>query len=53
MNYDVKGIIAQENINMYMAMPVGKLRAEMRAVLEAKDSDEDEKEEEQNNRPYA
>ncbi len=40
MNYDVKGIVAQENINMYMAMPVGKLRTEMRAVLEAKDSDE-------------
>ena len=40
MNYDVKGIIAQENINMYMAMPVGKYRTEMRAVLEAKDSAE-------------
>ena len=40
MNYDVQEIIAQENINMYMAMPAGKYRAEMRAVLEAKNSDE-------------
>ena len=40
MNYDVQEIIAQENINMYMAIPAGKYRAEMRAVLEAKNSDE-------------